>query len=812
MKITGQLLHVDCETEDNKPVLRLLLADESGRRIVALDDSFEPYFYAIPEKAEDIKNLADRIAKLEFMDAGRIIKPKRTEIVKKRVGIEEKDVIKIVCALPSDVPKLRENVALIPGIKELREFDILFNRRYMIDRGIEPVDWYEIEGQAVDFDNFPCDIAIKIERIKRLYKSEKAYRFVAFDLETMEENGEFKIIMASVMFDDGAKRVITTADIDTEFVEKVETERELIEKLCRIIAERKPHFVLTYNGDGFDFKVLRERADKMKIKLEFGRNASVRFRRKGRASAAEINGYVHIDLFPFVSVIMAPSLNTEVFSLEAVAQELLGEGKHEMTWEEIEQSWRNQQNLEAIAEYCLRDSELVVMLAEAILPNIFSLASLTYMNPFDVCRSSYSQLVENFAIRKAFKLNYVVPNKPTQEEMDVRRQAEAYEGAIVIQPKPGLHENIAVFDFRSLYPSIIITHNIDPSTINCKCCAKDKAYRVPNKPYYFCRNVRGFIPTILEELITKRMEIKNKLKDIKDEKLRKLLDSMQHAMKTVANAFYGYLAFLSSRFYDRRCAESVAAFGRYYITLIAGMAEKRGFEVIYGDTDSIFLKINSKTKDDILAFLKEVNDSLPGIMELEFQGMYKRGIFVRRKTGEGGAKKRYALIDEEGNITIRGFERVRRDWSKLARETQEKVLYFVLNGEVDKAVNFVRDTIERLKNGKVEKDELGIYTTITRDVSSYEQIGPHVAAARKAIARGMVIRPGETIKYIITRGTGSISDRAELINFADSYDPDYYINNQVLPAALRVLSVLGFTREQILSGTRQVGLARFMKK
>ncbi len=811
MKIVGQLLNVDYEIVNEKPIVRLLFADEEGRKIVALDDSFRPYFYVVPEDEKKLNMLVDMLNRLEFMDSGRLVRALDIQVVEKKIGVEKKKLIKVVCSLPSDVPKLRERVVLMSGVKELREFDILFNRRYMIDRGIEPVDWYEIEGEETDFANFPCDISIKVRKMKRLYRGDKAYRFAAFDIETVQEDGEPKIIMASVVFDNEDRKVITTADINADFVEKVQDEKELIKTLCQIIFEKNPHLIVTYNGDGFDFKVLRDRAKKHRLKLEFGEGGEVRFRKKGRMSAAEINGYVHIDLFPFISVILAPSLNTEIFSLEAVAQELLGEGKKELSWEEMERIWRDGRDLELLADYCLRDSELVVMLADAVIPNIFSLASLTYMNPFDVCRSSYSQLVENYAIRKAFKLNYVVPNKPTQEEMDVRRRAEAYEGAIVIQPKPGLHENIAVFDFRSLYPSIIITHNIDPSTINCVCCPPDKAYRVPGKPYHFCKNVRGFIPTILEELVKKRIEIKNRLRKTEDEKLKKLLDAMQHAMKTVANAFYGYLAFLSSRFYDRRCAESVAAYGRHYITKIAKLAEAAGFEVVYGDTDSIFLKIDRKDGRTLRNFLDEVNSSLPGMMELEFQGLYRRGIFVKRKSGEGGAKKRYALIDKDENIIIRGFERVRRDWSKLARETQEKVLYFVLKGEIDKAVEFVRNTVERLKKGDVSMDELGIYTTITRDISSYEQIGPHVAAARKAMARGVVIRPGETIRYVITRGSGSISDRAELIEFAESYDPEYYINNQILPAALRVLSVLNYTKEQILSGTRQTGLTRFLK-
>ncbi len=812
-KVVAQLIHVDYFVDKNRPVIRLLMSDDEKRKIVVLDDTFEPYFYTIPAETVPIEELVEKIMGIKIPGKDGVVSPKRVEVVKKLVGIEERTLLKITCYLPSDVPKLREAVAMVNGVEGIREFDILFHRRYMIDRGLEPLDWYEVDGDRILYNDFPCDTALKARNIRRLYRPKEKMHIASFDVESIMERGEMRLIMAGIYFDDDHGKVATSIDVDgRDFVERVVGERGIIEWIVNTLKMEKPHLLVTYNGDAFDFRLLKERASKLKMELKFGGNASLVFKRRGRTSYAEIEGIAHIDLYPFVSTIMAPSLNTEVFTLEAVCQEILGEGKYEVTWEEIEHSWKTGENLERIVDYNYRDVELTMKLAKALLPNIFSLASLAYMTPVEVARASYSQLVENFAIRKAYKMNYVVPNKPTVEEMDVRRQEESYEGAIVIEPKPGLHEDIAVFDFRSLYPSIIITHNIDPFTINCKCCTPEEAYRVPGKPYYFCKKKRGFIPTILQELIEKRMEIKKKLKEVKDEVLKKVLDSRQQAMKTVANAFYGYLAFVGSRFYDKRCAESVTAFGRYYITMIADMARQHGFEVIYGDTDSIFLKMNGKKKEEVMHFLEEVNSKLSGIMELEFEGFYKRGLFVRRKTGEGGAKKRYALIDEYGKIVIRGFERVRRDWSKLARETQEKVLYYVLNGEVEKAVEYVRNVIEKLKKGDVDKEDLCIYTTITRSLDSYEQIGPHVAAARKAMARGVEIRPGETIKYIITRGVGSISDRAELAIFAESYDPDYYIRHQVLPAAMRVLSVLGYTEDMILSGTKQTGLFQFMKK
>ena len=802
--------------EKNRPVLYLLCSDENKRKVVVLDESFKPYFYAIPNSNDekDVEEAKDYIKKA--FEKNYVL---NVEILEKVVNLKKRKILKIIVDHPSNVPKLREVIGTLPFIEELREYDILFHRRYLVDNAIEPMDWYEVEGEVVDPKerygfSIDADEIILKKSMKRLYLTKNSFRYLAFDLETIED-GETKIIMASVFFDNGKGLAITYKDINAKNIEVVKVANELgiIKKLVEVIKNYKPHFIITYNGDAFDMKVLKDRCKKYKMELCFDDYgiSKVKFKRKGRTSIAEVPLFPHIDLFAFVSNIMFSMLDTEVLSLEAVSQEILGEGKYDVSWEEIEYAWRNNENLEKVAEYCIRDSELTIMLFDALSSNIFSLSALTYLTPFDVTRSTYSNLVESFAIRKAFKANYVVPNRPSHEEMEMRRESDTYEGAIVIEPKPGLHENIAVFDFRSLYPSIIVTHNIDPDTINCSCCDRETGHAVPGKPYYFCKKIQGFIPSILKELIEKRVEIKKKLKEIKekDKKLYKIMDSRQKAMKTVANAFYGYLAFVGSRFYDKRCAESVTAFGRHYIKTIVRMAEAKGFEIIYGDTDSIFLKIDGKTKKDSFAFLKEVNEFLPGIIELDFQGFYKRGIFVPRKLGGGGAKKRYALIDENGNLVIRGFERVRRDWSKLARKTQEIVLRLVLENKVNEAINYVKKTIEDLRSGKVSKEDLCIYTTLTKSPDKYDQIGPHVAAAKKAMARGIKIRPGETIKYIITKKPGSISDKAELDIFADSYDPEYYIKHQVLPAAMRVLGALGIKEGEILGKGKQVNLFSF---
>ncbi|MDI6806871.1 MAG: DNA polymerase domain-containing protein [Candidatus Aenigmarchaeota archaeon] len=215
---------------------------------------------------------------------------------------------------------------------------------------------------------------------------------------------------------------------------------------------------------------------------------------------------------------------------------------------------------------------------------------------------------------------------------------------------------------------------------------------------------------------------------------------------------------------------------------------------------------------DIEKFLESVNKDLPGAMELELQDIYKRGIFIPRGVGPGIAKKKYALIDLKGNLMIRGLEKVRRDWSKLARDTQEKVLRFVLEKkDVKSAVDYVKKIIDDLRKHKVDLKSLTIYEQLTRPLEEYKAVGPHVIAAKKMRERGRPIGAGMVIMFVITKGKGSISERAEPVEDVElkSIDEDYYITHQIIPAALRVLTVLGVTQEELL-GKRVKGLKAFV--
>jgi DNA polymerase I len=210
-------------------------------------------------------------------------------------------------------------------------------------------------------------------------------------------------------------------------------------------------------------------------------------------------------------------------------------------------------------------------------------------------------------------------------------------------------------------------------------------------------------------------------------------------------------------------------------------------------------------KDKINEFLKHINDTLPGTLELEYEGFYKRGIFV--------TKKRYALIGEDDRITIKGLEFVRRDWTPLTRTTQREVLEVLLKeASPEKATEIVRKVIERVKKREVSLADLTLYTQLTKSISSYKNIGPHVVVAKKLIEKGRDVSPGMVIGYVIVKGPSKmISKRAEPVEFAsiEDYDPEYYIENQILPAVIRIFEAMGYSKEDLKDGIKQESIDKW---
>lgn len=595
MKEQLVLIDADYTLKDNRGVVRLYCKNQKGKTVLVLDENFKPYFYVIPKekKADELKK------KIEPLETKNIeTKILSVDVVEKIWENKKMKLIKVTIDNPRRIPDARDLIKDWKEVEETYEYDIPFAKRYIIDKQIEPMNWIEVSGEETKEKNgFEVDSVFQATSVKSLdLKKTVEFRVLAFDTEWVEEEKESKLIMLSLAANDGYKKVLTFQHWEKKptYVEVVKDEKKIIERFVEIIKEKDPDFIVGYNSDGFDFPMLKDRATKLKVSLKVGRdNAPIFVVRRGRISSAKSKGRIHIDLFDFISHILAPSMRSEVLTLDEVAQELLGVGKKEMKYKDIIEIWRKKQQLERLAEYSMWDSELTLRLAEHVLPQVFALSKLSGQLPFDAARYTYSQLVEGFLMKKAFAHDVLIPNRPKTEDVELRREEPAYKGAIVIEPKKGIHSDILVFDFRSLYPTIIVTHNIDPWTFNFKPCKKKD--EVPESKWYFCADSKGFIPKHLQELIERRKGIKSEMKKLKEGSEEfKLLDNEQYALKILANATYGYLGYFASRWFCRECASAAASWGRYYIMKVVEEAKKYGFQIIYGDTDSLFVKINEK--------------------------------------------------------------------------------------------------------------------------------------------------------------------------------------------------------------------------
>ncbi len=774
-----------------KTKARLFGKDEKGKVVKTLVD-FSPYFFVLPEKGKEKEAVKD----IEKIIASHKAKVEKIEIVKKKLNGEEKKVIKITCFRPPDTSKIRDIVKKLEKkrggkgtVVEEYQYSLSFSDSFLLENKIYEPGWVEEKNGKI----FPIDL-----------KKEPSLKTLAFDLEVDIEKGREKIIMISY-FGENFKKVVTYQKAKfPSFVKIVKNEKELLEDFKETIIKEDPDIILTYNGDVFDFPMIRERAREYGIKMKIGRDQEeFKFVRRGRASAALVLGRVHIDLFPFINNILSPSLETEVLTLNAVSAELLGDKKIEMDFQELLEAWRKKKDLEKLALYCLKDSELTFRLFNLLASQIFELSKISGQLLFDVSRMTYSQLVESFLTKKAHFLGEIIPNQPKFDEI-LKRKQFTYPGGYVKEPIGGIHENIAVVDFRSLYPSIIATFNISPETLNCSCC-KNNGFKVPETNFWFCKKKKGFVSSVIKELLEERWEIKKKMKKLKpSSKEYHLLNTRQQVIKIISNAVYGYFGFPASKWYSKECAQSAAAWGRKLIKEAMEKASK-DFIVVYGDTDSAFLKPKpgkEKTfKKDIENFLKKINKTFPGIIELDLQGFYQRGIFIPRGLVKGTAKKRYALLDEKGNLLVRGLETVRKDWCQLAKEVQRKVLEFVLKKEdVKGAIKYTKEVISKLKARKIALKELVIYEQLTKPIEEYKSLSPHLACAKKMKEKGEEVEPGTIIMFVISKKGERISDKAIPYEWAQisDIDTDYYIHHQVLPAALRVLSVFNVKEEDLL--------------
>ena len=614
-KVNIILLDIDYITHNDKAVIRIFGKEKQKdgktgeKKIIALDDSFEPYIYVIPN---DMKQCQED---LENLDP----KPEKIEIISKKRFQIESEFIKVTFNHPQDVPKMRDTIHDFQSVDGIREHDIPFYRRYLIDNDVFPMSEIELSGEIID--SFPTIKSndenleiIKLSQAPKTVGSEfPELNILSFDLEVRNPHGmpdskEDEIIMIGISSNFGIKKVLSTKGEDLEFVDTLSSEKEMIENFVKIIKENNVDVIVGYNSDNFDFPYIKDRAALYDIELDLGMDgSSLKFIRRGYTNAASLKGIIHVDLY----LVMRRYISLDRYTLERVYLELFGKEKIEVPGDRIFEFWDNGgEELDNLFDYSLDDVESTLEIAEETLPLSLELARIVGQPLFDLARMATGQQAEWYLVRKAYEYNEIVPNKPIGGQSS--RNSESAVGGYVKEPEKGLHDNLVQFDFRSLYPSIIISKNVSPDVLLRKHLGEnynianylneeknleedETNYNIP--PEYnnkFAKNPQGFIPSVIWNVVSERLKIKQKMKETEDPTEKKVLKVQQDALKRLANTMYGIYGFSRFRWYSMECAESITAWGREYIKETMKKAEEYGFKAIYADTDGFYAKYDPK--------------------------------------------------------------------------------------------------------------------------------------------------------------------------------------------------------------------------
>lgn len=791
MELEGVIIDADYVLEDERSIIRLTV--RQNEKIYPIYDMlFYPYFYLMPEN-EDISR--DELEKIETVFNGERITVHSIEEKRMNVRGITKKIFKISTNQSKNVPKLGD---AFKRFGKVYEHDIVFWKRYLIDKQISPMAGIRAE---ISEENG----RMHIKEIEGARVSKTELKSLCFDIETYNPvevpRPEIDpILMISYAYGE-EKGVLTTKKINRDFVRYFESEKEMIEEFSRIIRDNEIDAIVGYNSSNFDMPYLIKRSEKLKADFNISRYGSMpKQEHHGLLETIKIPGRINVDAYhiaKFVSTVGASEKlqRANRFTLSEVYAAISGSQKKMVDRKNIWQIWDGSEaDREELADYSLGDAVSLKAVYDFFMPLEMEISRVTGTTLGEACISTTGQLVEYFLMRYAFNNNEIVPEKPSEYEIGIRN-ANPIEGAYVKAPEAGIYKRIAVFDFRSLYPSIIIAYNIDPSTLY----KNDGEYNEAPNGVRFIKSPEGIVPKALRILLKERGQVKDAYKKNPNDVF---LGARSQALKIIANSFYGYLGYARSRWYSRDCAGSVTALGRAYIAKTIEAAESAGFKVLYADTDSCFLLLGDRPNQDALEFVKGYNKTLPDTMELELEDFYVSGVFVGKKgVDKGGAKKKYALLSESGRIKIKGFELVRRDWSNISRETQKKVLDTILkDGSKEKAIAIVKDVVKRLREGDVDIGDLVIRTQLRRKIDSYDGKSPELSAAMKAIKAGFKTKEemeGSTIGYVVTRSGSSVSDKAMLAELAEDYDPDYYINHQIIPSTLKILKELGISEDEL---------------
>lgn len=568
------------------------------------------------------------------------------------------------------------------------------------------------------------------------------------------------------------------------YLQFYENEKALLMAFLEWFLLQDPDVIIGWAVVGFDLNFLQKRCDYYSLPFSLGRNTEkVTWRSASQSSNKQfalVPGRVVLD---GIELLRTATYQFESFSLENVARELLGRGKliHDVDARgaEIQQLFANDKT--QLAKYNLEDCNLVHDIFDETDLLDFALER-SRLTGLDIDRAGGSVAAFDFLyLPKLHRRGYVAPVVPE----DARGGAP---GGYVLESAPGVYSDVIVLDFKSLYPSIIRTFHVDPLAL---VEGEFESSPIPGyKGASFSRE-QVLLPGIIEELWTARDKAKQQKRS-----------AMSQAIKIIMNSFYGVLGTPGCRFFDDRLVSSITLRGHEILQTTRDLIEERGYQVIYGDTDSVFVLVDQVGTEAVSQVGSELTDYLnswwrehirqeydvKSCLEVEFETHFKKFLMPRVRGSEKGSKKRYAgVVDNQGvdELVFKGLETVRSDWSPLAREFQQKLYQKIFNAEAYES--YIRDIVKSVVDAPLS--ELTLRKRLRRSLVEYQKnVPPHVRAARLAddIRKKKGLAPiyddGGWIEYVIT-----VAGPEPVAYVSQPIDLEFYVSRQLAPIADAIL-------------------------
>ncbi|XP_066592819.1 DNA polymerase delta catalytic subunit [Prorops nasuta] len=862
-------------------VMRMFGVTESGNSVCCHVHGFCPYiFVTAPSGFTDshckpFKDALDNCIKKDMRSNPDNIQETvlAVELVEKQslYGYSGDETIKFIkitlplAKLTAPCKRLLEKMEVYPTFRnhvyKIFEGNIDFDIRFMVDTGLVGCSWVELRpgkwklrgqfGHSLAVTT-RCQLEVDIAWDDFIaYEPEgewskvAPFRILSFDIECAGRLGIFPepdkdpvIQIANMAVRQGESEPFirniftlkTCAPIVGSHVISCQTESELLKKWSEFVRELDPDFLTGYNINNFDIPYLINRAQHLKVHdFNFlGRIKNVKSlvkiktlqsKQLGRREIKSVNfeGRVPFDLY----LVLIRDYKLRSYTLNAVSYHFLQEQKEDVHHSIITELQNgDEQTRRRLAVYCLKDAYLPLRLLDKLMCIIIymEMARVTGVSITSLLTRGQQIKVVSQLLRKSRQKDFLMP------EHHSHGSDEQFEGATVIEPKRGYYNDpIATLDFSSLYPSIIMAHNLCYTTLLS--FEKQKLYQIPDEKVtktpsdsmFVKSSVRkGILPEILEDLLFARKKAKSDLKLETDSLRKKVLDGRQLALKVSANSVYGFTGAQVGKLPCLEISASVTAYGRTMIETTKHEVEKQycksnGYEndatVIYGDTDSVMVKFGVKTVAEAMKLGQEaaefVSSKFIKPIKLEFEKVYFPYLLIN--------KKRYAGLyftnpNKYDKMDCKGLETVRRDNCPLVANMMNKCLQkLLIQRNPDDAVEYAKQVISDLLCNRIDISQLVVTKELSKTDYTAKQIHVELAAKLKKRDPGTAPKLGDRVPFVFIKGAKGTpayergEDPIYVLQNNIPIDTTYYLENQLSKPLIRIFEpILGDKAESLL--------------